>query len=93
VETTGDLARLLVSWLVSQDRINDDESAQILEILSVHALSPREINLPIKTARIAQRLHDELTCFIDDVSGIPDAPVQAASLRENLALLLKDGTL
>lgn len=86
--TTGDLARTLVSWLVGYDRVNDDDSAKILEILSVHALSPRTITIEIKTRNIAQRLHDELLCLEDDVAGIPEVADQAASLREKVALLL-----
>lgn len=90
VETTGDLARMLVSWLVGYDRVNDDDSAAILEILSVHALSPREVTIEFKTRSIAQRLHDELVCFEDDVTGIKDAAVQAATLRGKIALLLNE---
>jgi hypothetical protein len=89
VETTGDLARLLVSWFVGYDRVNDDESAKLLEILSIHAESPREITLVLNESRLAQRLHDELLCFEDDVKEIPGATVQSTALREELTRLLK----
>lgn len=81
VETTGDLARMLVSWLIGYDRVNDDDIAAILEILSVHADSPREVRLTLPTLSIAQRLHDELLCFEDDANGIPNAAEQSATLR------------
>lgn len=90
VETTGELTRLLVSWLEAYTLVNDDDIAIILEILSVHAESPREVRLEIKSRAIAQRFHDELLCFEDDVSGIPDAIEQASALRARIARLLKE---
>lgn len=93
VHTTADLARMLISWLVCYDRINDDEIAKILKILSVHVLSPREISITLENRNMAQRMHDELLCFEDDVNGIPDAVAQASKLREEVALLLKTDTL
>jgi hypothetical protein len=90
VETTGELARMMTSWMVADDRVNDDESAAILEILSVHADSPRNVKLPLRTRRIAQRLHDEVLCFVDDAGGIPDAVDQATKLHEKIALLLTE---
>jgi len=90
VETTGAMTRMLVSWMIGFDRVNDDASAAVLEILSVHAESPREVTLPIKTRGIAQRLHDEVICFIDDAVGIPDAVEQASKLAARVALLLTE---
>lgn len=89
VETHGDLARQMVSWFIYQDRVNDDDSAKVLEILSNHLDSPREILLPLPTQQIAQRLHDELICFEDDESSNQEVAVQAATLRRRIALLLK----
>lgn len=90
VPTTGDLTRMLVSWLVGQDRINDGDSAILLEILSVHADSPRNVKLEVKTRSIAQRLHDELVCFEEDAVGIADAVEQAAKLRAKLFPAIKE---
>jgi hypothetical protein len=90
VETTGELARMITSWMVGYDRVNDDESAAVLEILSVHADSPRKVKLPLSTRRIAQRLHDEVLCFVDDVSGLTDAAEQATKLHEKIVLLLTE---
>jgi len=90
VETTGEFTRILVSWLMAFDRINDDDSAVLLEILSVHADSPREVKLEVKTRSIAQRLHDELVCFEDDAVGIADAVEQSSTLREKLFPAIKE---
>jgi hypothetical protein len=92
VETTGDLCRILLSWFVSQDRVNDDDSAAILEKLSVHALSPLEVRITIKSRRMAQRFYDELLCFEDDVNGIPGAVGQSTELRESLSRLSSGDT-
>ena len=89
VETTGELARLLVSWLIGYDRVNDDDSAKLLEILGAHLESPRDIRITITERRLAQRFHDEVLCFEDDANGIPNASDQASALRERIALLLK----
>jgi hypothetical protein len=93
VNATGDLVRMLISWLISQDRINDDDITAILEILSSYVESPREITIELKSRQLAQRFHDELLCFEDDIADIKQAAVQAASLREEVALLLTTDTL
>jgi hypothetical protein len=90
VETTGQLARMLISWLVGYDQVNDDDSAKLLEILSLHTESPRAIKLELPNQRIAQRLYDELTCFIDDARGIDDAIEQATTLQENISSQITD---
>ena len=90
VETTGELTRVLVSWLVGTDRVNDDDIAVILEILSLHAESPRDVTLTLASKSIAQRLHDELLCFEDDVKGLPDFVAQAAKLRAEVSRVLTE---
>src|SRR4051794_27888523 len=90
VETTGELTRMMVSWLMAYDRVNDDASAAVLEILSVHADSPREVKLLVNTRDIAQRLHDEVICFADDVRDFVVVADQADKLIERVALLLRE---
>jgi hypothetical protein len=90
IETTGDLCRMMVSWLVAYNRLNDDGIARVLQILSVHALSPREVILEIKTRADAERLMHELTFFAEDAGSIIGASVQAERLSERIARLLKE---
>lgn len=92
VESHGDLARALVSWLVGYDRVNDDASTKVLEILSNYLESRREIILELVNKDIAQRLHDEIICYEDDISTNDVTAVQAADLRERIALLFIPGT-
>jgi len=90
VKASALLCRAVAAWLVEQDRVNDDEVAGVLEVLSVHEDSSGSVLLSFDAPEVAGRLALELMIYESDAPDGDSMTQSITRLGSRIARALAD---